>query len=101
VGQGVGVGVAGTRRAARPNWTAPPPAIATTATGSGRPHFGAGVPTGRADARRSGTPAPGLTSGSRGRSRNVRGVFVFVNVGVTVGVFVGVGGIGVSVGVNV
>lgn len=98
-GNGVGVGVAGARSAARPNRAAPPPAIATTAAGCGRPHFGAGVCTGRADAMRSSNRSPGLTSGSRGRSRND---FVFVNVGVIVGVGVVVGvSVAVAVAVDV
>jgi hypothetical protein len=95
------VGVAGARSAARPNRAAPPPAIATTATGCGSPHFGAGARAGRADAMRSRRPSPGLASGFRGRSRKDFGVFVFVDVGVIVGVGVGVGGMGVFVGVNV
>jgi hypothetical protein len=48
---------------------------------------------------RSSNRSPGLTSGSRGRSRND---FVFVNVGVIVGVGVVVGvSVGVPVAVNV
>ena len=95
------MGVAAARIAAREKRAAEPPAIATTATGCGSPHFGAGVGAGRMDAMRSSNRSPGFATGLRGSSRPAFGVFVFVNVGVIVGVGVGVGGIGVSVGVNV